>query len=197
MVIHNFAILFLILIGSQRLLELLFAEKGKTHGEIFAKWTLFLLSSFYVLVLIGTIFEYFMFKRTIYPIITSLGIGMLIVRFLLKYWAVKSLGKFWSAHIEIRETHKLVKVGPYRYVRHPAYLSNIIEVLSLPLILNSFYTFFSVSFACVLLIVLRTGLEEKALVSKFGTIYEKYREETPAFIPSFRIKTLLLVKRGH
>jgi protein-S-isoprenylcysteine O-methyltransferase Ste14 len=48
----------------------------------------------------------------------TLGLSLRIV-------AIKTLGEFWSYHIEIKPNHRIVRSGIYRYIRHPAYLGNI------------------------------------------------------------------------
>src|SRR5689334_20669494 len=41
--------------------------------------------------------------------------------FVLRRQAIAALGRFWSLHIEIRESHQLVQEGPFRWMRHPTY----------------------------------------------------------------------------
>jgi len=52
---------------------------------------------------------------------------------LLRISAIRTLGELWSYRIEIKEGHKLVKSGIYKYLKHPAYLGNVylIGILSL------------------------------------------------------------------
>ena len=45
---------------------------------------------------------------------------------------------YLSRVVEIQEKQKVVSTGPYSYVRHPMYLSNLIFVLSIPFALGSY-----------------------------------------------------------
>ncbi len=36
-------------------------------------------------------------------------------------WAQTLLGRQWSAQVELRQSHHLIRVGPYGWVRHPLY----------------------------------------------------------------------------
>ena len=52
-----------------------------------------------------------------------------ILAIMLRNWAIKTLGECYSPHIKINMNHVLKKNGPYRFVRHPIYLSLIAELL--------------------------------------------------------------------
>lgn len=65
------------------------------------------------------------------------GMGAVIVSALGRNWAIKRLGMYHSINVEIRERHELVQAGPYSYLRNPYCLSNIIEAIGLPLVVDS------------------------------------------------------------
>ena len=52
----------------------------------------------------------------VYPglLLTAAGIGFAI-------WARLHLGRYWSGIITLKEGHKVITTGPYRWVRHPIY----------------------------------------------------------------------------
>ena len=173
----------LIAVGILRAAELFWLEKGKKPGRIVAGWTLPLLSAGYALVLFGSIAEFsFVTRRISLPAALS-GLLLFIARIPLKFWAARTLDIWWSPHIEIREGHRLIKDGPYRYIRHPAYLSAMIDLVAVPLIANAYYTLCSVSLALLCLLVVRMRFEEKALIDKFGEEYLQYMRETGALLP--------------
>lgn len=179
----NFIIVFFVSMALFRIIELILFEKNKTRGEVYAEWTFNILSINYGLLVLSTVLEYIVVKKQINLIITGVAIGIMIIRFLIKCWVFKSLGEHYSSRIEIRETHKLIRTGPYRYLRHPVYLSNLLEFIAVPLFANSFYTIlwsFPVQF---LLIHIRIHLEEKILGGKFGEEYIRYKRETGGLFP--------------
>ncbi|PWI48066.1 hypothetical protein CEE45_08560 [Candidatus Heimdallarchaeota archaeon B3_Heim] len=47
------------------------------------------------------------------------GVGMAVIAILLTVWIHLTLGKQYSAKLEIQKDHKLITVGPYSRVRHP------------------------------------------------------------------------------
>ena len=97
--------------------------------------------------------------------------------------AIAALGKFWSLHVEIRETHEFVRSGPFRWMRHPTYFSMMLELLALALILQAGWTALLVAVLFVPALLARVRLEEAALVEKFGEAYRAYQRSTPAVIP--------------
>jgi len=177
---------FLLIIGVivlQRAIESFLPNSKKVKGMKLAKWTWIAFSITYPLLIFGTIGEYFLIPRTINLWISGIGIGIVAVRVWLKWWAMLTLGEYWSVQIEVRESHKLVKDGPYRYLRHPAYLSNLMEYLGVPLIANAYWTLIGVLFIYLPLNLIRLHLEEKELIKKFGEKYEDYRKRVPALFP--------------
>ena len=60
---------------------------------------------------------------TFQPWLGWLGLLIELAFLWLFYASHRQLGKNWSVTLEIRNEHKLVTDGLYRYVRHPMYLS--------------------------------------------------------------------------
>ncbi len=106
-----------------------------------------------------------------------------VLSFALRRRAIAALGKFWSLHVEIRESHEFVRSGPFRWMRHPTYFSMMLELLALGLIMNAFVTLLIVALIFVPALLMRLRLEETALVEKFGETYKSYQLSTPALFP--------------
>jgi len=83
---------------------------------------------------------------------------------------------------ESRETAGIIQKGPYKIIRHPMYLSEILLYLGL--------LFFSISIAAAFVWILAVGFfyyicryEEQLLLQRFGEDYRKYVAEVPMWIP--------------
>jgi len=178
-----FFILFVIITDIIGFIEIIINTRRREPGKIYYKWLFPVILMFFILVLITTFIEYFTIRREINYIIVGFGLGLLVVRFLLKYWSIKSLGKYWCPQLEIRENHKLIKEGPYRYLRHPGYLSTIVDIIIFPLLANAYFTLMFSFFIYIILLYVRIFTEEKVLLEIFGEEYIEYKRNTWALLP--------------
>lgn len=58
----------------------------------------------------------------------------------LRYWAILSLGESWNVRVLVVPGAKLVRRGPYRFIRHPNYVAVVVEILTFPLIFGAWVT---------------------------------------------------------
>jgi protein-S-isoprenylcysteine O-methyltransferase Ste14 len=179
---------FLLFVGTARIVELFYLDRNKDPGRVYARWTLFPLSTGYAAVLVSAVVEFVVMQKRLVLPVSLIGLCLIIARTFVKLWAARTLGEFWSPHITIRENHALVKSGPYGYVRHPAYLSAIVDVVAVPLLVNSYYTLATLSLFLFVMILVRMKIEEQALVEEFGDAYRQYQKETCALLPLRKVK---------
>lgn len=97
----------------------------------------------------------------------GVGIGLQIAAF----FALRGL---YTSRLGIQPGHQLVTHGPYRFLRHPGYLSNLLCMAGLGLALSSLIAL-GLTLAVVPLIVRRIAAEEAMLVAELGAGYETYR----------------------
>jgi len=72
----------------------------------------------------------------------------------------------------------LVTEGPYRWCRHPLYLSFVLIILGLDLMFGSPAGILVTLFLALPSMIYRARLEEKALADRFGEEWEAYKERT-------------------
>ncbi len=132
----------------------------------------------------GSVAEYILRGGGFSWIALLAGVACAVASFRLRWSAIAALGKFWSLHIEIREGHQFVDNGPFRLVRHPAYFSMILELLSFGLICNAWLMLCVIPIAFLPVLILRLRLEERAMVEKFGPTYSDYQRRVPMLIPN-------------
>jgi protein-S-isoprenylcysteine O-methyltransferase Ste14 len=82
---------------------------------------------------------------------------------LISIWAT-SVNKFYSRFVRIQKErgHFAISDGPYRFIRHPGYLGQVIFSLASGLALGSLWALIPGGLFAVLL-VLRTALEDRTL----------------------------------
>ena len=117
------------------------------------------------------------------PFIAGLGLAMITGGLWFRLWAIHTLGKFFTATVQIKTDHRVVDSGPYRLVRHPSYLGALIAVVGSGLFLEA--TIGTV--VCVVTMLaaywIRIGAEEIALVNALGDAYKVYQRRTKRLIP--------------
>ena len=90
------------------------------------------------------------------------------------FWALRGL---YTSRLGIQPEHRLVTSGPYRLVRHPGYLSNLLCLTGIGLALGSLVGMGLTVFV-VPLIVQRIRREEEMLTAELGQEYQHYRQRT-------------------
>ncbi len=82
----------------------------------------------------------------------------------LRYWVIRSLGRYWNTRILIVPGGERVRRGPFRWLPHPNYAVVALEVASAPLALGAWRTALAFSLLnAALLLGVRIPAEERAL----------------------------------
>jgi protein-S-isoprenylcysteine O-methyltransferase Ste14 len=109
------------------------------------------------------------------------GVGVGVVAGGLLIWTVRTLGPNLTDTVVTRKEHTLVTTGPYRWVRHPFYDAAGLAILANSLVAANWFLFLTGGLAFILMIV-RTGIEERHLLARFGDSYRAYAEQTGRFL---------------
>jgi len=114
----------------------------------------------------------------------SLGLG--ILGLLLLIWVQHSLGKQFSATLQVRHNHNLVITGPYRRVRHPMYTALILLWFGLSVVSANWFIILWMLVGAMGIIRDRAPLEEAMMLETFGDTYREYMRRTGRFLPRWR-----------
>lgn len=113
------------------------------------------------------------------------ALGLLCLPLLV--WVELALGRFWSAHLTLREGHKLITSGPYASVRHPMYTVLTGLFAALTLVSGSWMLVFLLV-VVVSALASRVSKEEHMLIEQFGDEYRDYIQRTGRFLPKISAK---------
>ncbi len=108
-----------------------------------------------------------------------LGLGAVIIIFLVH----RELGTCFSSTLVIRKNHRLVRTGPYRFVRHPMYSSYLMLFIGAFLVSGNWVIGGCGVAVIATLMTVRLAREEAMLAEAFGAEYADYRASTGMFIP--------------
>jgi protein-S-isoprenylcysteine O-methyltransferase Ste14 len=120
-------------------------------------------------------------------VLEILGLGMWIAGLILVDVSAWVLGRFLVSSAEVQRDHRLVREGPYRWIRHPMYTANVAMALGLALTFLSL-PLLVLAAGLAALASYRARLEEDLLRSPqgFGREYESYAGQTGRFLPRVR-----------
>jgi protein-S-isoprenylcysteine O-methyltransferase Ste14 len=111
---------------------------------------------------------------------SGVTLGLLAAPLLI--WTLRTLGPNLTDTVVTRKEHRLVTTGPYHWIRHPFYDAVGLIILANSLAAANWFLFLSGGLVFILLVV-RTGIEEKHLRARFGPAYQEYVERTGRFLP--------------
>ena len=105
---------------------------------------------------------------------------------LLSWSSIQHLGRQFRIQAGLYEDHRLIRTGPYRWVRHPIFAS-LLSALLCTLLLLTPWQWCVVSLALFLLgTEIRIRTEERLLASRFPEEFPEYRRHVPAYLPFLR-----------
>jgi protein-S-isoprenylcysteine O-methyltransferase Ste14 len=97
-------------------------------------------------------------------------------------WMFHNLGRNLTDTVVTRRDAHLVEKGPYRFVRNPMYTGILMMGFSLGLALGTWLLPFGASLVFTLMAI-RTRIEEKYLIARFGDRYRDYMNQVGRFVP--------------
>jgi protein-S-isoprenylcysteine O-methyltransferase len=101
----------------------------------------------------------------------------------LRWWAIITLGRFFTVDVTIEKDHELVERGPFRWVRHPSYTGVLLAFLGWALTLRNWAAIAVVLVPIFVAFVRRMNVEEDALRGALGERYAKYMTRTKRLVP--------------
>ena len=83
----------------------------------------------------------------------------------------------------IQKGHRVVKSGPYRYVRHPSYIGLLLVTLGVAIGMGNWIGLILMVLIVFIALRKRIILEEKVLQKSLGGEYQSYIKNTKKLIP--------------
>jgi protein-S-isoprenylcysteine O-methyltransferase Ste14 len=99
------------------------------------------------------------------------------------YESHRQLGRNWSITLEIRDKHRLVTDGIYRFVRHPMYTSFWLWAIAQAFLIPNWIAGLSGLAGVALLYFSRVVKEERLMEEAFGEEYRRYSANTGRIVP--------------
>jgi protein-S-isoprenylcysteine O-methyltransferase Ste14 len=111
------------------------------------------------------------------------GMTIALAGIALRAWAVKTLGRYFQREVVIESGQTIVRSGPYRWLRHPAYSGNLLMFFGLGVVVGSWVGAAAGAIVMLAAHVPRIRVEEHALRAAFGEGFARYANETARLVP--------------
>lgn len=111
------------------------------------------------------------------------GVVLMASGLVIRYWAAKTLGRFYTRTLQVSESQQLVSRAPYNVIRHPGYLGTLLIVLGAGLSVTNWAVLLAGAVIGMLSRTYRISAEEKLMKDKFDEEYQNYAERTWRLIP--------------
>jgi len=111
------------------------------------------------------------------------GVVLFVAGLLLRWWAIITLGRFFTVDVTIEKDHELVERGPFRMVRHPSYTGVLLAFVGVALSLGNWAALLVILLPIGAAFIHRMNVEENALSDALGPQYTDYMRRTKRLIP--------------
>lgn len=113
----------------------------------------------------------------------ELGIGLMLLGIVIRVSAVLTLRKAFTLNVQVTSRQKLITLGLYQKIRHPAYTGNILSLVGVALALRNLLSVITVFCCCIICYQIRITVEETVLENRFGDEYTSYKHNTYKLFP--------------
>ena len=111
------------------------------------------------------------------------GVVLFVAGLLLRWWAIITLGRFFTVDVTIEKDHELVERGPFRVVRHPSYTGVLLAFVGFALTLGNWAALLVILVPIFVAFIRRMNVEEEALSRALGARYAEYMTRTKRLVP--------------
>jgi len=113
--------------------------------------------------------------RVVGVALTASGIGLCV-------WARVHLGRYWSDKVVLKVGHRLIRSGPYRFLRHPIYSGVLLGIFGTALTVGEWRGILALALMSANYFV-KARREERVLAGQFGEEFVEYTRRAGFLVP--------------
>ena len=96
-----------------------------------------------------------------------------------KWYAVATLGQFFTVKVRTHSDQHVIQQGPYQFMRHPAYSGMVVMMLGAALMVPNWVSLIALLILPFPGLLYRMHVEEQRLILGLGTAYSEYMRRVP------------------
>lgn len=112
-----------------------------------------------------------------------LGCALLAGGLALRLWAIRVLARWFTVDVTIQDDHRLIRHGPYRYLRHPSYTGALLAFYGLAVGLGNVLSLLAIVLPVTWAFLRRIRVEEATLTQAFPREYPDYAAHSWRLLP--------------
>jgi protein-S-isoprenylcysteine O-methyltransferase Ste14 len=111
------------------------------------------------------------------------GIILMLCGYAVRTAAARTLGRFYSRTLRMKDDHRVVSEGIYSSIRHPGYLGVMLMFLGAGLAAANYIVLAAIAALIIPAYLHRIAVEERMLFSALGKDYAEYARRTKRLLP--------------
>lgn len=115
-------------------------------------------------------------------LLSSAGIVVVSLGIAWRWYAILTLGRYFTAAVIIQQQQPVVQHGPYRFIRHPSYGGVLVIVVGIGLMTGNWVSLCAITTSFLISVLYRIPIEEQELQRSLEK-YEEYMQRTKRLIP--------------
>ena len=117
------------------------------------------------------------------PVLFWAGIALMAGGLLLRWISVRTLDRWFTVDVAVRDDQRLIQHGPYRWLRHPSYTGALLSFLGLAAGLGNLVSAGVLLVPVIAAFVVRIRVEEQALAAAFPKTFPAYARQRRRLVP--------------
>jgi protein-S-isoprenylcysteine O-methyltransferase len=112
-----------------------------------------------------------------------LSVGIFLIGMSWRWHSILYLGKYFTVDVRVQPRQPVIDTGPYRLIRHPAYLGSLLMCIGTGLTFAHPVAALFMFVPTTLVFLYRIRIEERLLLEKLGAPYAAYLVRTKRLVP--------------
>jgi protein-S-isoprenylcysteine O-methyltransferase Ste14 len=117
------------------------------------------------------------------PVAFGIGLGLMFAGIGLRWWSVRTLGRYFTYTVMTSTSQPVIDAGPYRVLRHPSYAGNVLAFIGIGLTYGNWLSLIALTILPLPGLIKRIRVEEAALAAALGPAYTIYASTRKRMIP--------------